>query len=596
MTGGSATALTQQRQREQTAQVRHSNYRDHGWGRPMATETLWEKFQGGDEPPGVRDGVLLSWRRSRLNGVDPEHVGVPLLDADVDSHFARVSIPLIKGMAELLTGDSSCLALANAHGTVIWRWVSDSMLRHTLDLMSVHEGFCFDEEFAGTNGLGTSLETGKIAIVRGSEHFVQRFHDVTCVAAPVRHPISRRVVGAINLTCRVEHTNSLLAAVVLKLVEEVEAALLHAASIRERRLLDTFLTAQRLTTGPVAIVGEDLVIANPAAASLGLGDRDIWEEVRSLSARAEGMTFDVSAGVAAQVRLVREGSAITAAVLTVNNPVGARVPRRRPAAHTEEADPWTEATAEARSFLAGGPVAVQGEAGTGKRTVLRAALGDQANDFDARTVTSEGLESWTARLVRHLDSPSAGPIALLHADLLGEYEANAIAEILTGRPATPPIGLTITTATGTEASWPTGLMTDKLYASTVSLSPLRDEPGRIVALVQQELRRNDAGVTLSLDAMRAVQRYGWPGNVLELTQVTRSAAKQAKNGVIELGALPADVRAAAARHVLTRLERAEFGVISSVLHEHDGNKSSTAKELGISRTSLYAKLRSYRIS
>ncbi len=270
MTGGSATALTQQRQCEQTAQVRHSNYRDHGWGRPMATETLWEKFQGGDEPPGVRDGVLLSWRRSRLNGVDPEHVGVPLLDADVDSHFARVSIPLIKGMAELLTGDSSCLALANAHGTVIWRWVSDSMLRHTLDLMSVHEGFCFDEEFAGTNGLGTSLETGKIAIVRGSEHFVQRFHDVTCVAAPVRHPISRRVVGAINLTCRVEHTNSLLAAVVLKLVEEVEAALLHAASIRERRLLDTFLTAQRLTTGPVAIVGEDLVIANPAAASLGL--------------------------------------------------------------------------------------------------------------------------------------------------------------------------------------------------------------------------------------------------------------------------------------------------------------------------------------
>ncbi|WP_376768568.1 helix-turn-helix domain-containing protein [Pseudonocardia pini] len=43
------------------------------------------------------------------------------------------------------------------------------------------------------------------------------------------------------------------------------------------------------------------------------------------------------------------------------------------------------------------------------------------------------------------------------------------------------------------------------------------------------------------------------------------------------------------------MERAEANVIAAALREHRGNKSAAAKELGISRTALYAKLRSYRL-
>ncbi|MBC8090801.1 MAG: GAF domain-containing protein, partial [Pseudonocardia sp.] len=171
----------------------------------MDTSTAWERFHAGEEPGDVRGEVLTSWRRSRSSGVDPEYADVPYVETELDTHFTRVATPIMERMAQLLVGDRSCLALADPHGSVTWRWVSEPMLRGTLDRLSVAEGFCWDEERVGTNGLGTALETGTIAVVRGSEHFVHRFHEFTCVAAPVRHPVTRRTVGAVNVTCRAEH-------------------------------------------------------------------------------------------------------------------------------------------------------------------------------------------------------------------------------------------------------------------------------------------------------------------------------------------------------------------------------------------------------
>jgi len=235
----------------------------------VSGESAWELFQSGQEPSDVRQEVLTSWRRSQMSGVDPEHVDVPYLETNLDSQFSRVAIPIMTGMAELLVGDSSCLALSDATGSVIWRWVSEPMLRNTLDDLLVVEGFNFGEESVGTNGLGTALEIGALVSVSGSEHYVHRFHHVTCVAAPVRHPITRRTVGAVNVTCRASESNFLLRTVVRKLVDELQKALHDRATSRERQLLSAFLDEQRRAAGPLAVIGDGLIITNPQAADLG---------------------------------------------------------------------------------------------------------------------------------------------------------------------------------------------------------------------------------------------------------------------------------------------------------------------------------------
>ncbi|QJY47453.1 sigma-54-dependent Fis family transcriptional regulator [Pseudonocardia broussonetiae] len=564
----------------------------------MTTTRTWERFQAGEEPRDVRAEVLTSWRRSRFSGVDPEYVDVPYLETDLDTHFARVAVPIMTGMADLLVGDSSCLALSDASGSVVWRWVSEPMLRNTLDGLSVVEGFCFNEEFVGTNGLGTALETGGLAVVRGSEHFVQRFHDVTCVAAPVRHPVTRRVVGAVNVTCRAADTNSLLAVVVRKLVEEIRAALYDAATARERHLLSAFLEEQRRGGGPVAVVGDGLIIANPQAADLGLDRLDLWDEIRALRGAGDDARIALPADLTARVRLVREAGAPAGAVVTVAEaaaspevpPAPAR--RARRAAAADPGSEWEAAARRARSLAAQGPVVVLGEPGTGKRTLLTAAFDADPVVLDAATCVLDPA-AWVDRLRAALDGPA--PVLLHHVDLLDAGAAAAVSAVLDAAGALPPLGLTATAADGAAPAAPVMRLVDGLAAGSVHLAPLRGRPDAIVAHTRSELARHGRGLSFAADAHAALRRYDWPGNLAELARVVRDAARDADGPTIVLAGLPAEVRGAAERRALSPIERAEAGVIASVLREHDGNKSLAARELGISRTALYSKIRTYRL-
>ncbi|MHA6792120.1 sigma-54-dependent Fis family transcriptional regulator [Pseudonocardia bannensis] len=561
----------------------------------MRAGTAWEQFHAGEEPRDVRGEVLTSWRRSRFSGVDPEYVEPPYIETDLDSHFVRVAVPILTGMAGLLAGGDTCLALSDARGSVVWRWVSEPALRAALDELRVDTGYCFDEELVGTNGLGTALETGDIAVIRGSEHFVHRFHDVTCVAAPVRHPVTQRTVGAVNVTCRAEHTNPLLSVVVLKLVEEIRGGLLAAASTRERRLLAGFLAEQRRSTGPVLTVGEDVFIANRAAADLGLDHRALWDELRTARITGENSVIALPADLSGRVRLLRDGPTTTGAVVTITGPV-AQAPKRRPATSVDAASTWERLLAEATALVADGPLVVRGEPGTGKATLLATALagrfGVEPVVMDAATCPVEGLPAWAARLSEHLgDTPV--PLVLRHVELLSEEASRAVGAFL-AEGGHGPLGVTLTVSDAGGTDDPARLL-DRLGGAALTIPPLRRRSSDIVALAQRELRGHGPRLSFSLQAQAALRRYDWPGNARELSRVVRDAARSARGGVVGLEALPAEIRAASGRRVLSPLERAESSVIAAVLQECGGNKSAAAKELGISRTALYAKIRSYRL-
>lgn len=102
-------------------------------------------------------------------------------------------------------------------------------------------------------------------------------------------------------------------------------------------------------------------------------------------------------------------------------------------------------------------------------------------------------------------------------------------------------------------------------------------------------------LTWSLDALRALERHPWPGNVTELAHLVRALARQRRvRGPVRRSELPDPVREGPAGRNLSPMELAERAAILEALRRHGGNKARAAAALGIARATLYRKLREYQ--
>ncbi|MBK9187806.1 MAG: sigma-54-dependent Fis family transcriptional regulator [Phycisphaerales bacterium] len=140
----------------------------------------------------------------------------------------------------------------------------------------------------------------------------------------------------------------------------------------------------------------------------------------------------------------------------------------------------------------------------------------------------------------------------------------------------------------------------------IELPALRDRAADIPALAAsflerqgRELGKQFAG--FSDEAMEALQRYRFPGNVRELQNIVERAAVLARNPTIHLGDLPEDLLnapppvEAGDEYVPMTLEEAlrepERRLIEQALRAHDFSRQKTADALGINRTTLYKKMK-----
>lgn len=147
----------------------------------------------------------------------------------------------------------------------------------------------------------------------------------------------------------------------------------------------------------------------------------------------------------------------------------------------------------------------------------------------------------------------------------------------------------------------------RLNVVTVTIPPLRERPEDIPELVlhfltrfSEKNRREIQGV--APDAMDAMIRYAWPGNVRELMNAVERAVVLARTDYITRADLPFgqgddepgpnDGPGAEGLENIP-LSRIEKEAILSTLAAAGGNKSETARRLGITRKTLLNKLRQY---
>lgn len=148
----------------------------------------------------------------------------------------------------------------------------------------------------------------------------------------------------------------------------------------------------------------------------------------------------------------------------------------------------------------------------------------------------------------------------------------------------------------------------------IEIAPLRDRPGDIPLLAARFLEKHAADLSRQLvgftpDAMDALRRYPYPGNVRELQNIIERAAVLCRGQVIGVDDLPPALldNAPPARFQLSAspeepwtpmtledaLREPERRILTRALDANAWNRQKTADQLGINRTTLYKKMKQH---
>ena len=563
----------------------------------------------------VRDIILASWTRSREWNIDVDGAALSAFDTESDSQLVRAARPVLDSVTDELAGEPVSVILTDADGVVLERRTGDSSLSQALDRIWLAPGFSYSEKFVGTNGIGTALEGRGPAEVFGHEHYVEPL-----ASSPARaRPCGTRSAAS----CSASSTSPVGARTPDGSCPRPWPAsrgrsrppLMDQSGPRELALLHDYLTACRRSNIAVFAVSPDLVMSNDRAREL-IDPADqatlITGAIEAMNSERRVLLLDLPSGVVARVQVrpswVDRGTA--GGVLQVQL-AAPEVPKPRvtsPAPVTALPAAvgggllWAKCCqAVDRHFHSREWLVLQGEHGhrqdhdrarhppaphprrapaDPERRGLRARLGRRRRRgarhrraAPSCSPTSTSCPSRPARSSSTRWSPTASPPSTIAP---GWW------------PRSGPEGLS-------RPDDPVDLL--EFFPRTVVVPPLRHHVEDVAELVPHFIARLTRGAELSCspEAMRLLMRNRWPGNIEQLYQVLRKTVARRRAGVLAPDDLPPEVRAIT-RRVLTPLEAIECDAIVDALLDNNGNKAEAARHLGMSRATIYRKIRGYGIS
>jgi len=285
------------------------------------------------------------------------------------------------------------------------------------------------------------------------------------------------------------------------------------------------------------------------------------------------------------------------------------------------------------------PVLISGESGTGKELVARAIhfrgalaqsnfvavdcgslvptlmeselFGYEKGAFTGATKSKSGLFQAANGGTIFLDEIGELPLEM-QAKLLRVLQEKEVRPVGSNEKIDVDVRVIAATNRDLEAAYRAGTFRKDLYfrlnVVTVHIPPLRERRSDIPMLVHHFLDRYAPGMHLQITAatMKSLLQYDWPGNVRELENCIARAITLGDRQVIDVRDLPPAIRTEqpvnmemtsqeASSLSTTALAEMERMTILRVFEQANGDKALAGKMLGISRATLYRKLKRYNI-
>jgi DNA-binding NtrC family response regulator len=285
------------------------------------------------------------------------------------------------------------------------------------------------------------------------------------------------------------------------------------------------------------------------------------------------------------------------------------------------------------------PVLISGESGTGKELAARAIhfrgsmaktpfvavdcgslvptlmeselFGYEKGAFTGATKTKAGLFQAANGGAIFLDEIGELPLEM-QAKLLRVLQEKEVRPVGSNQNVSVDVRVIAATNRDLEAAYRAGTFRKDLYfrlnVVTVHLPPLRERRSDIPVLVHHFLERYAQGahIQVTAAAMNSLLHYDWPGNIRELENCIARGVTLGDRKTIDLVDLPPAIRSEQSDSIVsaspdstslstTALSEMERMTILRVFEQANGDKALAGKMLGISRATLYRKLKRYNL-
>jgi transcriptional regulator of acetoin/glycerol metabolism len=562
------------------------------------------------------------------------------------------ALPVMETLYAQIANTHSMIALTDASGLILHSLGDDDFLARA-EKVALRAGALWSEEHQGTNAIGTTIAERTAVTVHGDQHYLRANHFLTCSSVPILDPHGN-LSGVLDVTGDRRGYHQHTMALVKMSAQMIENRLI--ASAFDDKLRIRFHSRPEfigtLMEG-IAVFDLDgrLLCANRSAQfQLGLElsrlraqtlEALFGESVDALIARTGEppgrLELHSGVGVFASVDF---HARVPSRMANVSNAlvIGAEPPSSLAELCTGDAR-MQDIVQRVRKVVGKNiPILIGGETGAGKEMLARAIHRDsprRAGPFVAVNCASLPETLIESELFGHVPGAFTGAAkrgavgkivqangGTLFLDEIGDMPLamqSRLLRVLQERVVEPlgaaravPVDFTLVCASNRRLRERVaeGAFREDLYyrinGLTVTLPPLaeRTDLRAVVDKMLRDERFVGRMVIIDDEVLALFARHPWPGNFRQLSNVLRTACAMLDDHDthIHVEHLPHDfldelrepdqADEAPTLQGGARLADIEASAVAASLKANGGNVSATARELGVSRTTIYRKLRS----
>jgi transcriptional regulator of acetoin/glycerol metabolism len=573
-------------------------------------ERLWEWFvtKSKDEVivNKVRKDVLDSWKRCQSKGVNPRQLqtkpalsNLQLNNLLEESELYQVAKPIIDDLFQKMDGTGYLITLNDEKGRMIYL-KGESHVKRLAEKMNFAPGMDWSEQTAGTNAIGTSIITKSPIQILSAEHFCQGCHPWTCSSAPIFHPLTKKVIGAIDITGQWYNAQPHTLGFAVSIAQIIEKQLEYVYMQVNNFLSEYFYQSiKKWKDHHVLVLTHDLKVFKSdgtLADSLKLSPlmklkeeppfHYLVRELTKLENPLRQIDHDnpifVQDFEVAHLEPIFFNKEIAGYIIVLKKHKKAR---SSPSA-SNEPSPWSNIIGKSEMFIqslrkcrkaapTNVPILLMGESGTGKEIIARSIhdasqrkdqpfiaincgaiqkelIGSELFGYERGAFTGARKEGKKGKFEEanggtlFLDEIGEMPLEL-QVHLLRVLQEKEVTRL--GSSKTIPVNVRIIAATNKNlhSLIRNGQFRDDLFfrlnVVTVNLPPLRERKEDIPLLADYFLKRfaemyEKPPLSLAPDTLDFLQNYRWPGNIRELQNALEHAVIFCDSSIIHLENLP----------------------------------------------------------